>query len=185
MSHMNELCRLWMSHVTCEWVMSHMQESSHVWIGFCCDQGVGTTRPKSFVETGFWLLCPSFVYFVPLSRSKPAFWISTRKPIFGEPGSIMVDGFDTRLIPRSFSCGLMCSLLHVLWMDDVIHEWVMAHMSESWHIWTCHGTHKFVMSHKKSNVTHEYVVPHINESWHTWMSRITYERVTTHEPARL
>ena len=32
--------------------------------------------------------------------------METRKPILSEPGSILVDGFDTRLIPRSFSCGL-------------------------------------------------------------------------------
>jgi len=63
-------------------------------------------RPRSFLETGFRPLCPSFVEFVPLSRTKPAFWITTRKPIFSEPGSILVDGFDTRLIPRSFSCGV-------------------------------------------------------------------------------
>jgi len=28
MSHMNKSCRIWMSHVTCEWVMSH--DTSHV-----------------------------------------------------------------------------------------------------------------------------------------------------------
>ena len=35
-------------------------------------------RPRSFLEAGFRPLCPPFVYFVPLSRTKPAFWISTR-----------------------------------------------------------------------------------------------------------
>jgi len=27
-----ESCHMWMSHVTCEWVMLHMYESCHVWI---------------------------------------------------------------------------------------------------------------------------------------------------------
>ena len=30
MSHMNESCHIWMSHVTYEWVMSHMNESLHM-----------------------------------------------------------------------------------------------------------------------------------------------------------
>ena len=30
--HVNESCHIWMSHVTCEWVMSHMNESCHIWM---------------------------------------------------------------------------------------------------------------------------------------------------------
>ena len=61
------------------------------------------------METVFRPLCPSFVQFVPLSRTKLAFWISTRKPILSAPGSILVDGFDTHLIPRTFSCGYLAT----------------------------------------------------------------------------
>jgi len=32
MSHMNESCRIWMSHVAYEWVISHMNESCHTWM---------------------------------------------------------------------------------------------------------------------------------------------------------
>jgi len=35
-------------------------------------------RPRSFLEAGFRPPCPPFVYFVPLSQTKPAIWISTR-----------------------------------------------------------------------------------------------------------
>jgi len=35
-------------------------------------------RPRSFSEACFAPQCPPFVYLVPLSRTKPAFWISTR-----------------------------------------------------------------------------------------------------------
>jgi len=35
-------------------------------------------RTRSFLETGFWLLYPSFVWFVLLSRTKRVFLISTR-----------------------------------------------------------------------------------------------------------
>jgi len=33
MSHMNESRHIWMSYVTYEWVTSHMNESRHTWIG--------------------------------------------------------------------------------------------------------------------------------------------------------
>ena len=39
---MNESCHIWMSHVTYEWVMSHMNESCHIWMSH-----VTWTRPIS------------------------------------------------------------------------------------------------------------------------------------------
>jgi len=38
----------------------------------------GTLDPRSCLEAGFRPLYPPFVYFVPSSRTKPEFWISTR-----------------------------------------------------------------------------------------------------------
>jgi len=43
-------------------------------------------RPRSFLETGFRPLYPSFVWFVPFSRTKRVFWISNRKPNFDWAG---------------------------------------------------------------------------------------------------
>ena len=31
MSHMNESCHIWMSHVTYEWIVAHMNESCLIW----------------------------------------------------------------------------------------------------------------------------------------------------------
>ena len=53
---------------------------------FCADtwlflrryKALFANRPRSFLEAGFRPLCPPFVYFVPLSRRKPAVWICTR-----------------------------------------------------------------------------------------------------------
>ena len=67
---------LWSSHMwniiviceTCLFICTHNSNVSRV----------TPLRPKSFLEAGFGPLCPPFVYFVPLSRTKPAFWISTR-----------------------------------------------------------------------------------------------------------
>jgi len=68
------------------------------------------SRPKSFLKAGFRPLCPPFVYFVPLSRTKPAFWISTRTA--KGPSSQVLPGCRVRQphIPRSFSCGIAKSL---------------------------------------------------------------------------
>jgi len=54
---------------------------------------------------------PLFCLICTIISNKPAFWISTRKPILSELGSILVDGFDTRLIPRNFSCGYVSKYL--------------------------------------------------------------------------
>jgi len=40
MSHMSESCHIWVSHVTYEWVMSHMSESCHMWVSFIWDMWV-------------------------------------------------------------------------------------------------------------------------------------------------
>jgi len=57
---------------------------------------------RSFLEAGSRRRVQLLFDFVPLSLTEPHIWISTRKLILSEPGSILVDGFDTRLIPRSF-----------------------------------------------------------------------------------
>jgi len=37
------------------------------------------------------------------------------------------------------------------------HEWVMAHMNESWHTWMSHGIHEWECSCDGWNMTHSYV----------------------------
>jgi len=48
------------------------------WHTHACVCVTHACRPTSFMEAGFRPLCPPFVYFVPSSRTKPAFWINTR-----------------------------------------------------------------------------------------------------------
>jgi len=41
MLHGNELFDIWMSHITYEWVMSHMDESCHIWMSYVtCEFGM-------------------------------------------------------------------------------------------------------------------------------------------------
>ena len=72
---------------------------------------------KSLSEIGFRPRVQLLFDFVPLSGTKPLIWISSRNPCFSELGLILVDGFDTRLIPRSFECGVVmmeqCCKLYV------------------------------------------------------------------------
>ena len=87
-----------------------------------------------------------------------------------------------------------------MWMRHVTHEWVMAHIIESWHIWMSHVTCAWIMAHvneschtqveecyfKGNNALdmkescHVWVTAHVNESCHTWLSRGTYEWAMSH-----
>jgi len=69
MTHSHGTWLIHMGHDSFTWDLTH---SHGTWRVFC------SSRPRSFLEAGFGPLCPPFVYFVPLSRTKPAFWISTR-----------------------------------------------------------------------------------------------------------
>jgi len=61
-----------------------------------------------------------------------------KKPILSKPGSILVDGFDTRLIPRSFSCGIQKNWFvkpHLLEKDGVhvaTYIWLLRWKTTVW-----------------------------------------------------
>ena len=57
----------------CTVIQYHSCHDALVCVAFRCV----AYRPRSFLEAGFRPLCSPFVYFVPLSRTKPAFWNST------------------------------------------------------------------------------------------------------------
>jgi len=46
LSHMNESCHIWMNHVQYEWVMSHMNESYHAWMSHVPYTREWSTNPK-------------------------------------------------------------------------------------------------------------------------------------------
>jgi len=51
MSHMNESCPIWMSHVTYKWFMSHMNESCHIWMSHVTCEWVGVLTDKKTLKT--------------------------------------------------------------------------------------------------------------------------------------
>jgi len=48
----NESCHIWMSHVTFEWVMSHLNESCHIWISHSCQSHQPKGRQSLFTGMG-------------------------------------------------------------------------------------------------------------------------------------
>jgi len=86
-----------------------------------------TDRPRSFLEAGFRPLCPPFDYFVPLSRTNPAFWISTRTA----PGPISLVLPGCRVRHPQYSKKLF--VLHCT-HTRLIHESVT---SQTWLIRLC------------------------------------------------
>jgi len=92
-------------------------------------------------------------------------------------------------------------MLVLLSLWSCAYEWVMAHMSESCHIWrsrvtyegpcdqvlllvllslwSCACAFEWIMSHM-SEFTYEWVMSHMNQSIHIWMSHVTYEWVMSH-----
>ena len=89
-SHMNETCHTWMSHVTHEWFMSHMNESCHTWMSHVTHECVMSHMNES---------CHTWMSHV------------THECVMSHMNA---------------SC-------HT-WMRHVTHEWVMSHMNESCHL---------------------------------------------------
>jgi len=73
------------------------------WVVICRDICIERTRPRSFLGAGFRPRIHPFVWFVPLAELT---CICTHfKWAVVDIRRFSVDGFDTRWIPRSFSCG--------------------------------------------------------------------------------
>jgi len=65
--------RVWRD-IRCEACITWLRHS----FAYTCMTWHNMCRTRSFLETGFWPLYPSLVWFVPLSRTKRVFLISTR-----------------------------------------------------------------------------------------------------------
>ena len=111
MSHMNESCHIWMSHVTYEWVMSHlnhsdMYESCHV----CMSHLQSSYHQVLFSHE--WVM----TYIRDMAHSHViSIWVMSH------------------LGGSCFIC-----------MSHVTSKWVMLHLNESCHIWMSHVTFEWV-----------------------------------------
>jgi len=137
------------SHVTQEWVMSHMNNSGRPWMChvthkgaishmFCLCWTVNCSKHASsaFTES-----------FHTEMRHVAHEWVTSR----------LIELCQMRMSHvAQVSLVIMYDLPNI--REFYIH-WVISQMNELYHIWTSH-------------VTHEWVMPHMIESWHTWMSHV-------------
>ena len=165
MSHMNESCLIWMDHVTYEWVMSHMNESRHIWMSHVTYEWIMSHMKDS---CHIWMSHVSYE------------WVISH----------------------------MYETVSHIWLGHVTYEWVMSHMHESCHTWMSHVTYEWVMSQMMrcstschtwgSHVTNDlHHVTHecgtcmrqlVHEACHIWLSNFTCTWVTcrfTHEQSIL
>jgi len=158
-----------MSHVTYEWVMSHMNDSYHIW---------KSLDTYEWVMTHMNLSCHMWMGHVTCE------WVMLH---MNEP--------HYEVISHVNESWRRCESCHI-WMSHVTYEWVMSDMNESCHKAchirprirrarvTCHEschtwpTYVWVVSHtwptNASNLTRSgHVESRMNESWHTWLSHGT------------
>ena len=150
MSHGNESCHLWMSHVTWEWVMSQMHATCHVnelvmpqiWVS-------SIWRVMSRVNESCHMgMCHVTDECVMLHKNKPCH--------------------------RFERVTCECVMSHVnelchIWMSHVTYKCVMSHINESHRIWMSHVG--------MCRVTYEWVMSHTNESCHIRTSHVAYKWV--------
>jgi len=135
MSHVNESCHMWMSHVTYEWVMPHTNESCHIGMSHVTYEWI-----MSHVNE----LCHIWMRHVTHEHVMSHMMSHTNE-----------------------SCHL--------WISHVMYEWVMLHSRHIWHE-SCHVW----MRH----VTYECIMSHMNESYHIWTRHFTYECTMSHHGMR-
>ena len=112
-----ELYHIWMSHVACEWVMSHTNESCHIRMRHVTYAWVVSYMNESW----------HIYLYKKMSRR------GTRHM---ERRLLWVITYEWVMSHMNGSC-------HI-WMGHVTYEWVMSHMNESCHIWMSHVTYIYI-----------------------------------------
>ena len=151
---MNKSCQIWMSHVTCEWGVSHVSESCLI---HRQTKPSATNKPygeiQKFCDT--WINHVKYAWGMTNASKSCHTWeshVTCKRVVFhtqadklsaaNEPCQIWMN-HDTRQRVMSHvneSCH-MC-ILHVICHLLIRHgtrEWAMSNMNESWHTPTSHG----------------------------------------------
>ena len=195
MSHMHELCHLWMS------IVKLMNASCHMWICSLGDAlysavlrfaGESTHTRMSHVIYG-WVIYSH-------AHESCHLWMSHFKRVHASCHMWICSLGDALYSVMIRFVGDSCHAC----MSQVIYEWVvsniwMRHVTYDYDLfailyilqcsgsWASHGTYQWVMSYMNaschmcmSHVTYQYVTSHMSESRHIWMSRVSYEWVTSH-----
>jgi len=123
----NESCRIWMSHVACEWVMSHVNESCRMWMSHVVYEWV-----IKYVNMWIWNMS-NWVRHV--TEATVTFSLQVRMSNFSceRVMSHSIHFTYEWVVPHgeNMSC-------HT-WMIHITYEWVVSHMNEF-------VTYEYVMS---------------------------------------
>jgi len=164
---------IWMSHVTFEWDMYHLNATRHVWMSHVKYDWVMSRHTKStcvlsHVKTNMyhlnmWRVSFEYVTIVCHMNVTRHIW---KRHIFKWYMSPVTYSNDTCLVTYyrhvSFECNTSCmNESRQIWLSHVTYEWVMSHMNESCRMWISH------------------VWTHVIISCIIWMQHVMYEWVTS------
>jgi len=179
--HMNTLYRVWMSHVTYryavshEYVVLHINEPCHIWI-----HGITSEYVVPRINE------PRHIWTRRITYMIPSYYIIN----INEPCHIWVHGIAYEYV-----------VLHInepchIWIHGITYEYVVPRINEPRHIWTrrityeyvvLHNQYKWAMSHMDTwyhiwirHITYKWAMSHMDKWYHIWIRRTTYKRATSH-----
>ena len=173
---MSESYHIWMSHVTYEWVISHMNESCHIWVSHIrviseWNDDICSIR-FAFISSEWDIRSIlRHVSFVCVRHDSFLTWL-----INMWYDSLISSECDIWSLHSERSMSNVDESCHI-WMSHVTYKWVtykwvtykwvtykwlirMCYTRHSFHIWNLHFAYKWVMSR-------------LNKSRHIWMSSVT------------
>jgi len=163
-----------MGHVAHEWVMSHLNESCHIWMSHgtwinesCHKQTCHGTCEWVMSHMHKWYCTGAYI---TENVFRMHVWMGhvthVRRMHLSSLYECVVS--QQRMSHRNESChhSHLNESCHI-WMSRIAREWEISNMKESRHTWISH-------------VTHEWVISHVNGSFHTWMSPFTHEWWLSH-----
>jgi len=156
MSHINESCHIWISHVTYVWVLSHMNKSCHIWMSHVTYEWVMSHIHESCRMES-----------VMSHRGKHTHRV---------PGAHTAELVPCHIWLVYFTWDVSCQVGAPMWHDTFP-------CAPMWHdSFPCapmlHFTFPCAMTCSRSTLSGKGVMSHVNESCHMWMSPFTWGRNT-------